>query len=239
MKHIIETCFSPALFEYFENKDAIVVVTDVFRATSSICAAFENWVKSIIPVKSVDEARTYKEKGYLIAAERNGIKIDFADFGNSPEKFERSIVEGRDIVYSTTNGTKTIQLGVGCKAVVIGAFSNFSVLVDWLQKQDCDITLLCAGWKNKFNIEDSIFMGAVADALLKTDKFETICDSTVAAIDMWNEHKNDLAQYLEKCAQRSRLRKNGVDQCIDYCITMDTCNVIPYYKDGVIKNLID
>ena len=79
-------------------------------------------------------------------------------------------------------------------------------------------------------------MGAVADALLKTDKFETICDSTVAAIDMWNEHKDNLAQYLEKCAQRSRLRKNGVDQCIDYCITMDTCNVLPMYKDGVITN---
>lgn len=236
MKHIIETCYSPALFEYFENKNAIVVVTDVFRATTSICTAFENGVHTIIPVKTVDEAKAYKEKGYLIAAERNGIKLDFADFGNSPEKFDRSIVEGRDIVYSTTNGTKTIQLGIHCKAVVIGAFSNFTVLVNWLKKQNCDVTLLCAGWKNKYNIEDTLFMGAVADALLQSSEFETICDSTVAAVDMWNCHKHNTREFIEKCAQRTRLRNNGVDQCIDYCLKKDTCHVLPRYQNGTITN---
>lgn len=234
----IETCYSPALFEFFENKDAIVVVTDIFRATSSICTAFANGVNTIIPVKTEDEAKAYKAKGYLIAAERNGIKLDFADFGNSPEKFERKIIEGRDIVYSTTNGTKTIQLGTNCKAVVIGAFSNFSVLVKWINEQKCDVTLLCAGWKGKYNIEDSLFMGAVADALLQSGDYETICDSTVAARDMWNCHKNDVRAFIENCAQRSRLRKNGVDQCIDYCITMDTCNVVPIYKDEKIIDIL-
>ncbi len=236
MKFNIETCYSPALFDYFKNPNAIVVVTDVFRATSSICTAFANGVNRIIPVKTENEAKDYKSKGYLIAAERSGIKLDFADFGNSPENFKREIIAGRDIVYSTTNGTKTIQLGEQCKAVVIGAFCNFSVLINWIQEQECDVTLLCAGWKNKYNIEDSLFMGAVADALLATGKYETICDSTIAAQDMWNCHKNNLREFIEHCAQRNRLRKNGVDQCIDYCITMDTCNVLPIYKDG---NIID
>lgn len=237
MAYNIETCYSPALFECFENKNAVVVVTDVFRATSSICTAFANGVKTIIPVKTEEEAKAYKSKGYLIAAERNGIKLDFADFGNSPENFSRDIVNGRDIVYSTTNGTKTIQLGENCKAVVIGAFSNFSVLVQWIKEQRCDVTLLCAGWKNKYNIEDSLFMGAVADELLKSGLYSTICDSTVAAQDMWNCHKQDVRAFIEHCAQRSRLRKNGVDNCIDYCLTMDTCNVLPIYKDGKIVNI--
>ncbi len=237
MAYNIETCYSPALFECFENKNAVVVVTDVFRATSSICTAFANGVKTIIPVKTEEEAKAYKSKGYLIAAERNGIKLDFADFGNSPENFSRDIVNGRDIVYSTTNGTKTIQLGENCRAVVIGAFSNFSVLVQWIKEQHCDVTLLCAGWKNKYNIEDSLFMGAVADELLKSGLYSTICDSTVAAQDMWNCHKQDVRAFIEHCAQRSRLRKNGVDNCIDYCLTMDTCNVLPIYKDGKIVNI--
>lgn len=238
MKHIIETCYSPDLFELYKNTNAIIVVTDVFRATSSICTAFQNGVNYIIPVKTSEEALQYKEFGFLVAAERNGIKLDFADFGNSPEKFRRDIIENKVIVYSTTNGTKTIQIGADCKAVVIGAFSNITVLKDWIVKQKSDVILLCAGWKGKYNIEDSLFCGALADMLLNTNTFETICDATVAARDMWNTHKNNLRAFIEHCAQRSRLRKNGVDECIDYCLTLDTCPVVPLYKDGKIKNIL-
>ncbi|MCQ2959331.1 MAG: 2-phosphosulfolactate phosphatase [Bacteroidales bacterium] len=238
MKHIIETCYSSALFDIFENKNAVVVVTDVFRATTSICTAFANGVKTIIPVKTEEEAKEYQKRGYLIAAERNGKKLDFADFGNSPENFKREIIEGKDIVYSTTNGTRTIQMGENCKAVAIGSFANFTVLVEWIRQQNSDVTLLCAGWKGKYNIEDSIFMGAIADALLQTGEYETICDSTIAAQDMWNNHKNDLRGFIEYCAQRTRLRNNGVDDCIDYCITLDTCKVVPVYKDGKITDAL-
>lgn len=234
MKHKIETCYSPTLFEFFENKDAIVVVTDILRATTSICNAFTNGVQTIIPVKTEEEAKSFQKQGYLIAAERNGIKLDFADFGNSPENFSKEIVGGKNIVYSTTNGTKTIQMGQNCKAVAIGSFSNFSVLVDWIKNQNSDVILLCAGWKGKYNIEDSIFAGAVAAKLLASGNYETICDSTVAAIDMWNNHKNDLRDFIELCAQRTRLKKNGVDGCIDFCFTMDTCPYVPIYENGKI-----
>lgn len=234
MKHKVETCYSPALFEFFENKNAIVVVTDVFRATTSICNAFTNGVQSIIPVKTEEEAKAFQKQGYLIAAERNGIKLDFADFGNSPENFSRDVVEGKNIVYSTTNGTKTIQLGQNCKAVAIGSFANYSVLLNWIKEQDSDVILLCAGWKGKYNIEDSIFMGAIAENLLESGNYETICDSTVAAVDMWKNHKHDVRSFIEFCAQRTRLQKNGVDGCIDFCLTMDTCPYVPTYKNGKI-----
>lgn len=238
MAYTIETCYSSALFELFEKKDAIVIVTDVFRATTSICTAFANGVRTIIPVKTEEEAKDYQKKGYLIAAERNGKKLDFADFGNSPENFKREIIEGKDIVYSTTNGTRTIQMGENCRAVAIGSFANYHSLIEWIKQQKSDVILLCAGWKGKYNIEDAIFMGAIADELLQTDDYATICDSTVAAQDMWNNHKHDLRGFIEHCAQRTRLRNNGVDECIDYCITLDTCNVVPIYKDGKITNVL-
>ncbi len=228
----IEVCYSPALYEYYKNDEAIVVVVDVFRATSSICTAFAKGVKSIIPVKTKDEAKEYKEKGYLVAAERNGIKLDFADLGNSPYNFSTENVGGKDVVYSTTNGTKTIQTAYDSKAAVVGAFSNITVLANWLIQQDSPVVILCAGWKNKYNIEDSVFAGALTELLLASNKFKTICDAAHAALDMWKHHKDNMWVLVEMCAQRERLRKNNLDDCIDYCLELDTCPVIPKY-DGI------
>lgn len=226
----IEVCYSPALFEYHQNNDAIVVVVDVLRATSSICAAFAAGVSKIIPVKTKDEALAYKQKGYLVAAERNGLVLDFADFGNSPYNFSAENVGGKEVVYSTTNGTKTIQIAAQSKAVVIGAFSNISVLSDWLIQQHAPIIILCAGWKNKYNIEDSVFAGALTQKLLDSKQFETECDSAVSALLMWQQHAQNLSALIDQCAQRERLRKNNLDDCIDFCLTPDTCNVIPLFN---------
>jgi len=72
----LETCFSPALYEPERHSGAIVVVIDIFRATSAMCTAFEHGAQAIIPVATVDEAREYKGKGYLVAAERDGFVLD-------------------------------------------------------------------------------------------------------------------------------------------------------------------
>ena len=109
-KHKIEVCYSPALFPFYENPDAVVVVTDILRASSAIVAAFMNGVERIIPVGTLEEAKSYKERGFMVAAERDGIVRDFADFGNSPYNFTPERVKGKQIVYSTTNGTNAIQL---------------------------------------------------------------------------------------------------------------------------------
>ena len=91
-------------------QDSIVVIIDILRATSAICTAFDNGASSIIPVADIPEARNYKDRGYLVAAERDGFVLDFADFGNSPFNFTREKVAGKTIVYSTTNGTGIIKL---------------------------------------------------------------------------------------------------------------------------------
>jgi 2-phosphosulfolactate phosphatase len=236
-KSKIEVCFSPALYPCFENPEAIVVVTDILRASSAICTAFMNGAERIIPVRTLEEAKEWKSNGYLVAAERDGIVKDFADFGNSPFNFTPERVAEKQIVYSTTNGTQAVQLASSGYQVLIGAFLNLGALCDYLLASSRDVLILCAGWKNKFNLEDTLFAGALADRLLMTEKFETLCDSAIASRDLWNIARVDLISYIDKTAQRYRLKKNGLDDVIEYCLTCDQTRIIPVLEDDYLIKL--
>jgi len=233
-KRNLETCFSPVLYEPERHSGSIVVVIDILRATSAICTAFEHGVESVIPVATVNEAREYKEKGYLVAAERDGYVLDFADFGNSPFNFTHERVAGKTIAYSTTNGTGIIKLAHSAQYIVIASFLNITAVTEWLIERDNDVVLFCSGWKNRFNLEDSLCAGAIAERLLGTSFYSTICDSTHAATDLWSLAKNDLTVYIEKAAQRSRLRDKNLDDCIPFCLSMDFTQKIPIIRDGIL-----
>jgi 2-phosphosulfolactate phosphatase len=233
-KRILETCFSPALYEADCHTDSIVVIIDILRASSAICTAFANGAASIIPVTGADEARIYKSKGYLVAAERDGFVLDFADFGNSPFNFTKEKVEGRVIVYSTTNGTGLINLASSSYMTVIGSFLNITALGKFLIRQERNVLLFCAGWKNRFNIEDTVCAGAIAETLMRSNYYKTICDSTFAAIDLWSLARPDLHGYIEKAAQRSRLRDKNLDDCIGFCLSPDFTDKIPVMKNGAL-----
>ncbi|MFH2142656.1 MAG: 2-phosphosulfolactate phosphatase [Bacteroidota bacterium] len=234
MQNKIETAFSPALFPLYDTKNSVLVVVDILRATSVITTMFMNGVKEVIPVGTIEEAKEYKARGFYVVAERNGIKLDFADYGNSPYYFTPEAVNDKTFVYSTTNGTHAISIGKQSKTVIIGSYLNFKAVVDYLVKTKSDVLLLCAGWKDKYCTEDSLFCGAIADALLKTDKFYTYCDSTNAARDMWDLAKGDLMAYLEKAAQRHRLKKIGLDDVIPYCHEFNKTDVIPCFVNDRI-----
>jgi len=234
----LEVCLSPAIYDKHADDHNIVVIVDILRATSTICAAIHNGVKSIIPVATVDEAREMKQQGYMVASERDGYVLDFADFGNSPFNFTPEIVGGKEIVYSTTNGTRCIHLASHSKAVVIGSFLNISVLADWLIQQNAPVLIFCASWKDRFSLEDTVYAGALAERLINSEKFETICDGVTASIDLWSLAKNDLFAYIQKAAQKSRLASKGLDDCIEYCLTDDLCPVIPIFQDEKLVDIL-
>ena len=233
-KKKIEVCFTPAVFNCFHDQEAVVIVVDVLRATSAICAAFMNGAASIIPVGTVEKAKEYKEKGYLVAAERDGFVLDFADFGNSPFNFTRERVHNKTIAYSTTNGTQAIEMASKCHKVAVGSYLNISSLSDWAINMNRDIIILCAGWKNKFSLEDSLLAGAITEKILEHSNYYTICDSAIAALDLWKVAKPNLLSYIDKSAQRSRLRQNGLDDVIEFCHSFDLTNVVPVYSNGVL-----
>ncbi|MFO8001961.1 MAG: 2-phosphosulfolactate phosphatase [Marinilabilia sp.] len=230
MKHNLEVCFSPALYDLYHNPEAVVVVVDILRATTAICAAFMNGARYIIPVGTLEEARDLKREGHLVAAERDGIVLDFADFGNSPFNFTPERVSRHDIVYSTTNGTNAIHKAAGAHAVAVGSYLNLSALTEWLRVLDRDVVILCAAWKDKFSLEDSVFAGALSRELMLSGHFSTICDSVNASLDLWETARTDLNAYILKAAQKQRLARNGLDDVIDFCHTPDQTNVVPVLK---------
>ncbi len=238
-KKKIEVCYSPALFPYYENREAIVVVTDILRASSAIVTAFMNGVERIIPVGTLEEAKSYKERGFMVAAERDGIVRDFADFGNSPYNFTPERVRGNQIVYSTTNGTNAIQMATSGSQVLIGAYLNLSALAKYIKSEQKDLLVLCAGWKNKYNLEDTLFAGALAGLVLEDDHYESICDATQGAMDLYNTAKGDMMGYIEKVAQRHRLKKNNLDDVIGYCHETDLTDLIPVLRDNHLVPLRD
>jgi len=233
----IEVCLTPKLFSEIQTREHyIVVLVDILRATTSICAAFEHGVKRILPVATIEEARSMKEKGFLVASEQDGRKLDFADFGNSAFSFSEEAVRGKTLVYCTTNGTRALAVAGKAEDTAIGAFINLSALTAWLVTQDKNVVILCSGWKNKFCLEDTIFAGALTEQLLQAGRFATNCDSAAAALDLWGLARADIPGYIEKAAHRHRLKKLNLDDVIPYSFIPDSTRVVPVYRNGEITD---
>ncbi|MCB0819889.1 MAG: 2-phosphosulfolactate phosphatase [Bacteroidetes bacterium] len=236
-KPTIQTCYSPALYDLFHEENAIVVAVDILRATSAICTAFEHGVKSMIPVAGLEEAFEYKRNGYLVAAERNAVKQDGVDFGNSPLHYISPEIKGKTIVISTTNGTQAIEAAKGKATIVIGSFLNLSALAGWLSEQNRNILILCAGWKNKFNMEDSLFAGALANKLIESGEFETLCDSTIAAGYLYERASDNMFEFLGRSSHRHRLKDLDLEEDIKFCLQQDIFTSIPVFNGKELVNL--
>ncbi|MCC7332930.1 MAG: 2-phosphosulfolactate phosphatase [Flavobacteriales bacterium] len=234
----IEVCFSPALFPiYFQDKNCVVVVIDIFRATSAICAAIESGVEAVIPVSTIEEATEYKSKGFIVGAERSAEVIEGFDFGNSPLFFKEGKQRGKTIVLTTTNGTTAIDMAKDASKVVIGSFLNLSAVAEFVEKQDKDIILLCAGWKNRFNLEDTLFAGALAQKLNKNKRFSNLSDCAIASITLYESAKNDLYKFLDESSHRKRLSRLNLEEDIIYCLKQDIMNCVPVLKNGKLVNI--
>jgi len=233
----IEVCFSPALYaSKVTEKDFIVVIIDVLRATTSFCAALDNGAKCIIPLAGLDEARKYKEKGYLVAGEREGSKINFADFGNSPSGFITPLIKDKTIVYTTTNGTQAIEIAKGSDAIAIAAFTNLGAISGWILRQHKNVVILCSGWKNTFSSEDAVCAGALTLELMKSGAFRMNCDASYAAYDLWNAAKIDLIGYIQKATHYKRLEKLGLAEQLPICFEINTSKAIPVWNGEAIVN---
>ncbi len=237
----IETILTPALFPFRTMNDThICVVNDILRATTSICTAISNGAKAIIPVRTIEQAKEYKDKGYLVAGERIEKTFPFADWGNSALEFTKERVCGNEIVHSTTNGTVAISIAKegNPQEIVIGAFCNLSCLSDYLVAKGKDVQIFCSGWKNTPALEDTVFAGALAEKLLQSGKFENKNDSTNLALALWREAKSDLRAYMEKASHIHRLRKYHMDDVFDYTFQIDTCNVVPKLEQKKIVGVV-
>ena len=233
----IDACFSPHLYPVYKDEESIVVIIDVLRATSAICTAFEHGAEKIIPVATVAEALEYKLKGFKVGAERDGVMVEGFDFGNSPFSYMGEQVKDQTIVITTTNGTQAIEAAKDAYRVVIGSFINITALCDWLIAEKRPVLLLCSGWKNKFNLEDALFAGAVTELLTqKSEQFE--CgDACLALKYLYQMAKQDPVKFLKHSSHKERLAKLNLKKDIKYCLTPDLSSIIPVLKDGALHCL--
>jgi 2-phosphosulfolactate phosphatase len=234
----IDACFSPYLYPVYKDKESIVVIIDVLRATSAICTAFEYGAEKIIPVATLDEARSYKEKGFLVGAERDGEIADGFDLGNSPFHYMGEHVKGKTIVLTTTNGTRAIESAKDAYKVVIGSFLNISALCSWLITEKRNIILLCAGWKNKFNLEDALFAGAITDEISKLSENYELGDACLALKYLYQLAKKNPNKFLTYSSHKERLAALNLKEDIRYCLTPNQTKVIPVLKDGSLVKMM-
>lgn len=221
----IDVVLTPAMLPLYQIEGKVVVVIDVLRATSSICVAFNTGVQKILPVSTPEECATYQYKGFVCAAERDGMVVDGFDIGNSPFSYMDKKLEGRNIALTTTNGTYAIDHARHADTVVIGSFLNLQAICNWLTKQHKDVILLCAGWKNKFNLEDTLFAGAVCYHL--KNEFSLCSDASIAACDLYKLAKDNLYGYILKSSHAHRFKKLNIERDIEYCMQQSIFNEIP------------
>lgn len=233
----LEVAFSPALFGGCDLDNAIVVVIDVLRATSAICTALESGVKKVLPVSTIEEALEYQKKGYLVGAERDGEQIPGFDFGNSPYSYKNDELKGKTVVLTTTNGTKAINMAKEADMVVVGAFTNISALSTWLEEQDKNVVFLCSGWKGRFNLEDSLFAGAVIDRLSNNYKYAELSDSALASKYLFHTADADPYKFLRNSSHRKRMHKLNLKKDVKYCLTLDQTKIIPVLKGNELIRL--
>jgi 2-phosphosulfolactate phosphatase len=236
-KKLIEVCYTPGDYAYFKGRFEIVVVIDVLRATTAICSAINNGVNSVIPVSTIKEAKAYQDKGYLVGAERLGEIVQGFDFGNSPYSYMKPELKGKDIVLSTTNGTRAINIAKDADQVVIGSLINLEAITNWLLVQNKNVLCLCSGWKDNFNLEDTICGGAIAEILIESGKYSSDEDSSVAAKYLYKSAKDNYMGFLKSSSHRKRLKRLNLNEDIKYCLTPNQVNVIPILKDEKLVNL--
>jgi 2-phosphosulfolactate phosphatase len=229
----VEVCLAPALYkEKLTQKGFNTVITDIFRATTSVVAALDYGIESIIPVPDLAKAREFKKMGFVVAAEREGKKLDFSDIGNSATEFQNPDLKGKRIAYSTTNGVKAIKMAMDADHILLGAFMNLSAVANWLAKDERAAVIFCAGWKNKVNLEDTLFAGALAEKLISEHGFSTNCDATHLALDIWEKAKKDLLGYIEKASHRHRLAHVIDQNLLEFTFAIDSSSTVPIYQDG-------
>lgn len=221
----IEICFSPELIHLHDLSKKNIVVVDIFRATSTMITALANGVESITPVADLETCREMSKEGYVIAGERNGFLAEGFQLGNSPLVYLNGKYAGKKIAMSTTNGTLAIEKSkLGSNEILIGAFLNLEATANYLALQDQDILIHCAGWKGKFNLEDSLYAGALVSFL--ADQFDWECDGAIAMKNLYEQNEHQLKSFLNQAAHAKRLQNQNIEADIDFCLALNQYEIV-------------
>jgi 2-phosphosulfolactate phosphatase len=234
-KPSLHTSFSPSLLNLYDVSNSVVVIIDVLRATSTIATALYNGARCVIPVDTVSRCiEIGRQIEGITAGERDGQIAEGLVYGNSPFEYPREFIEGKTLVLTTTNGTRLLHMALekGAKEIITGSFPNLTAVCDHLVSKNQNVILGCAAWKDRVNIEDMLFAGAVIARI--GHHFTINCDSSHIAATLYESAKEDLFSFMKKneASHYHRLMNFGLEKDIRYCLEPDGANVLPVYEDG-------
>lgn len=227
----LEVCLSPALLHLYDTTNTVVVIIDIFRATSTMTAALHNGAKCIIPVASVAECISLGEQipGSITAGERDGKVAEGLQHGNSPLEYPAEFIKDKTLVLTTTNGTRLLHMVKDADEIIIGSFLNLTAVCNYLLATGKNVLLGCSSWKDRFNMEDTLFAGAVVHHI--GHAFDINCDSARASRVLYQATGGkDLLEFLKDSSHYLRLSRFGLVEDMKYCVTPDQHPVVPVLR---------
>jgi len=217
-----------------------VLVIDVLRATSTIVTALAHGAAGLRPVATVDEARSAyaqaKEDGrrVLLGGERQGLPVAGFDLGNSPRDYTRQAVAAREIICTTTNGTRALQnaAAAGAAEIIPACFLNAAAVADYARRQGRPVAIACAGTLDKFSLDDALCAGLLVDRL--AGRQESKSDLAVAVHALFRQMRADLVSHVKACRHGRRLVEIGMAADIEYCCQVDVFHLIGRFEAPAI-----
>lgn len=237
----IDVFFSVQAFQEEELRGKSAVIIDVLRASSSITTAISNGAKKVIPVADMSDAMkiatTMDQKDYLLCGEKNGTKIEGYHLGNSPAEYEPEVVQGKTLIFNTTNGTKAIKKASLANEVYVGSFLNQQAILNALQQHDDEIVLICSGWQGRLAIEDTLFAGSLLHSISGGNLPDNAKDGAKVAFGLFEKYGDDLAGAISKSDHAKRLAELVPNSDIEFCCKVNEFDVLPGMRDGILTNL--
>ncbi len=235
MPHQLHIHLLPSLTSQHELAGETVVVIDVLRASTTIAFALASGAKEVIPCLHVGEARELRQRlgnQAVLGGEREGVKIEGFDLGNSPREYVEDVVVGKTVIFTTTNGTRALQTCVGAGRIVIGSFVNLSAVCEAV-RDDERVHIVCAGTRGQITREDVLVAGAMAEQLYVEQLSLEMNDSAQIALDAWqtatggNRDPQTIARYLKISQGGRNLQEIGMGGDIRLAAAVDMVPVLP------------
>jgi 2-phosphosulfolactate phosphatase len=219
-------------------------VIDVLRAGTSAARAFASCAKEIRLFRDVDEARNERGKFKLpavLAGERAGIKVQGFDAGNSPKEFTKSLVGGKTVFFTTTNGTAALADCEGAEFVTFGGLVNATAIAKALSARIENIVIICAGTEGHYSAEDALCAGIIASRILSDvgPGELRLGDGARIALAYAAENMRDPESVVAGGAHGKVLASLGQRKDLESCAMLDSLGVVPVLKRDPLRLVVD
>lgn len=222
----------------------VAVVIDVLRASTTIAVALHHGARTVIPFESAEEcitrSKSFERGQYKLAGERKNLMIPGFDLGNSPREYTREVIEGKTILFTTTNGTVALIAAQAAREILVGSFVNFtavSAMVRAAARAQHDIAIIAAGSERHFSLEDAVCAGRFVRAIRRGVANVDLNDGATAALQLEKRYGNDLPRLFTEATHGRSLTDTGFAEDLLICGALDAYPVVPVYQDRHITKL--